>query len=189
MLKIDLCLQCGEIPIFCMLCVCSFFVFVEQIGPGSRARTKRNVCASFVFVFVFVFVNRLDRPNNVAKSDHSNSTQENKEVTSKLRNFLEGADISINAVEAESKTSSFGNDDNEIQRNLECESALFSDFKIVIITHPDEAEVSPLQRKQSLNLLRKRFTTLKETVYFVHKFGNAGGQHKSEYFSNYLLLV
>jgi len=61
MLKIDFCLQCGEILIFCMLCV-SFvfvfvFVFVEQIGPGSRARTKRNVCASFVFVF-YVFLNR-----------------------------------------------------------------------------------------------------------------------------------
>jgi len=58
MLKIDFCLQCGEIPIFCMLCVCFVFVFVEQIGPGSRARAKRNVCASFVFVFV----NTLDRP-------------------------------------------------------------------------------------------------------------------------------
>ena len=58
MLKIDFCLQCGEIPIFCMLCVCFVFVFVEQIGPDSRARTKRNVCASFVFVFV----NTLGRP-------------------------------------------------------------------------------------------------------------------------------
>jgi len=58
MLKIDFCLQCGGIPIFCMLCVCFVFVFLEQIGSGSCARTKRNVCASFVFVFV----NSLGRP-------------------------------------------------------------------------------------------------------------------------------
>ena len=43
---------------FCMLCVCFVFVFVEQIGPGSRFFTKRNVCVSFVFVFV----TRLGRP-------------------------------------------------------------------------------------------------------------------------------
>jgi len=43
MLKIDFCLQCGEVPIFCMLCVCFFFVFVEQIGPGSRARLLPNL--------------------------------------------------------------------------------------------------------------------------------------------------
>ena len=63
MLKIDFCLQCGEIPIFCMLCVCFVFVFVivEQIGPVGRARTKFipgksirgparcKVCATFRF--------------------------------------------------------------------------------------------------------------------------------------------
>ena len=43
---------------FCMLCVCFVFVFVEQVGPGSRFFTKRNVCVSFVFVFV----TRLGRP-------------------------------------------------------------------------------------------------------------------------------
>ena len=58
MLKIDFCLQSGEILIFYMLCVCFVFVFVEQIGPGSRARSKQNVCVSFAFVVV----NRLDRP-------------------------------------------------------------------------------------------------------------------------------
>jgi len=59
MLKIDFCLQCGKIPIFCMLCVC--FVFVEKIGPGSRARKKRKLCASFVFVFV----NKLGLPKRI----------------------------------------------------------------------------------------------------------------------------
>jgi len=112
------------------------------------------------------------------------SQRKNKEVASKLLNFLEGADISIDAVEAESRTSSFGNDDNKIHWSLERESALFSDFKIVIVTHSDEAEISLLQKEAVHDEPpQKRPKTLKETVYFVHKFAIAGGQHKSEYFS------
>jgi len=75
MLKIDFCLQCGEIPIFCMLCVCFVFVFVEQeqIGPGSRAHTKLNVCASFVFVFV----NTLGRPHDAFHRTQDDVSKEN----------------------------------------------------------------------------------------------------------------
>ena len=58
------CLHCGEILISCRFLhvvrayryVCFVFVFVEQIGPGSRFFTERNVCIRFVFVTRFDFL-------------------------------------------------------------------------------------------------------------------------------------
>ena len=54
MLKTDFCLQCGEIPIFCMLCVVCLFRFrfrgTDWAGQSRAYKTKRVCWISFTVV-------------------------------------------------------------------------------------------------------------------------------------------